>query len=248
MEKANEPALVSVIAAVRGERRGALDWIRFGERYALLVVWAVVIVVFGFILPETFLSWATFSTIFGSQAVLVVLTLGLIIPLTSGDFDVSIASVLTFSAMLVAVLNAQQGWPIVPVMLICLAMGAVVGLINAFFIIFFRIHSLIVTLGTGTFINGVVLWVSSSMTITGISPTLIEWVIVRRVFDISLAFYYALAFGALLWYIFEYTAMIDPQGLKRPGMMVVAPRKAAANAGNMKVSPDSGSAAPIVPT
>ena len=62
--------------------------------------------------PDTFLSWANFSTIFGSQAVLVVVTLGLIIPLTAGDYDLSIAGMLTLSSMMIAVLNVYHGWPI----------------------------------------------------------------------------------------------------------------------------------------
>src|SRR5919109_2403853 len=38
-----------------------------------------------------------------------------------------------------------------------------------------------------------------------------------------------------------------PQGLKRPGVMVVAPRNAPANAGSKKSAPEEGSAPPIVP-
>ena len=38
----------------------------------------------------------------------------------------------------------------------------------------FRIHSLIVTLGTGTFLHGFTLWMSDSMTISGMSQTLIN--------------------------------------------------------------------------
>ena len=48
------------------------------ERFALLGAWALVIVVFGILRPDTFLTSANFSTIFGSQAVLVVLTLALL--------------------------------------------------------------------------------------------------------------------------------------------------------------------------
>ena len=80
-------------------------WIDRGERYGLLVAWLAVIIVFGILRPTTFLSWMNFSTIFGSQAVLVVLTLGLIIPLTAGDYDLSIAGNLTLSSMTIAVLN-----------------------------------------------------------------------------------------------------------------------------------------------
>jgi hypothetical protein len=45
------------------------------ERFGLLIAWAALIVVFGTVRPEAFLSWANFATILGSQAVLVVATL-----------------------------------------------------------------------------------------------------------------------------------------------------------------------------
>ena len=183
-----------------------IDWLLVLEKYALILAWIALIVVFAFVAPSSFLQWPTFSSIiFGSQAVLVVLTLGLIIPLTAGDFDVSVAAVLTFSAMILAVLNAKMGLPLWQAVLACLAMGLIVGFLNAFFIIFFRIHSLIVTLGTASVIQGLILWISSSQTLSGVSPGLIDWVIVNRLFDIPLAFYYAMALGVIIWYVFEFT-------------------------------------------
>ena len=183
-----------------------IDWLLVLEKYALILAWIALIVVFAFVAPSSFLQWPTFSSIiFGSQAVLVVLTLGLIIPLTAGDFDVSVAAVLTFSAMILAVLNAKMGLPLWQAVLACLAMGLIVGFLNAFFVIFFRIHSLIVTLGTASVIQGLILWISSSQTLSGVSPGLIDWVIVNRLFDIPLAFYYAMALGVIIWYVFEFT-------------------------------------------
>jgi len=97
------------------------------ERYGLIVAWLLIIVVFGYLKPQTFLTWPNFSTIFGSQAVLVVITLGLIIPLTANDFDVSIAYVMTLSSMLIAVLNVQLGVPIGWAILVALGVGLLVG-------------------------------------------------------------------------------------------------------------------------
>ena len=45
--------------------------------------------------PDTFLTTANFSTIFGSQAILVVLTLALLVPLTAGDYDLSVAATMS---------------------------------------------------------------------------------------------------------------------------------------------------------
>lgn len=187
------------------KRKLTLDMKTEMERFALIAAWLLLIVIFGILMPDSFLSWRNFSTMFGSQAVLVVLTLGLIIPLTSGDFDLSGASTLTLSSMVIGVFNAQMHWPIVPVFLMALAVGAIVGALNAFFVLYFRIHSLIVTLGIGTFVNGVILWMSGSQTISGVSMDLVSWVILYRLFGIPLAFYYALALAALIWYVFEYT-------------------------------------------
>ena len=82
------------------------------ERLGLVVVWLAVIAIFGALRPETFLTWSNFSSIFGSEAVLVIVTLGLIIPLTAGDFDLSIAQTLTFVSMLTALLSARMGIPL----------------------------------------------------------------------------------------------------------------------------------------
>jgi ribose transport system permease protein len=177
------------------------------EAFALLGATVVLGAVFGVLEPASFLSWANISTMLGSQAVLVVLGLTLIIPLTAGDFDLSIASTLTLSAMMLAVLNAQMGWSIFAAMGLALLAGAAVGVVNAAFILYFRIPSLIVTLGTGTFINGLVLWISDSNTISGIDGRLVDWVVVRRVFGIPLAFYDALLLCVVIWYVFGYTSM-----------------------------------------
>lgn len=188
------------------DREARQAWIDRGEKYGLIIAWLVVIAIFGALRPDTFLSWANFSTIFGSQAVLVVVTLGLIIPLTAGDYDLSIASVLTMSSLLTAVLNVNHGWPIAAAVAAALLAGLAVGVANAAIILYFRIHSLIVTLGMGTFIHGVTLWFSNSQTISGIDMALIRAVIITRVFGIPLAFYYALATALVIWYVFSYTA------------------------------------------
>jgi ribose transport system permease protein len=176
------------------------------ERFGLVIVWLAVIALFGAMRPETFLTWSNFSSIFGSEAVLVIVTLGLIIPLTAGDFDLSIAQTLTFVSMLTAILSARMGVPIGYIIPIALAAGALVGLINGAITLYFRVHSLIVTLGVGTFLHGVTLWISDSQTISGVARVLMQYVIIQRVFGIPLSFYYAIVLAALVWYVLSYTA------------------------------------------
>ena len=200
----NAQPAATISAPDRRQRR--FNWVRILEAYALVVALLLLGAVFGMLRPEAFLSWGNISTMLGSQAVLVVLTMSLLIPLTAGDFDLSVASMLTLSAMILAVLNAQAGVSLPIAILAAMAAGVIGGVINAFFILYFRIPSLIVTLGTGTFMNGLVLWMSGSMTVSGLADALTEWMVVRRIFGIPLAFYYALILTAVLWYFFDYTS------------------------------------------
>ena len=157
------------------------------ERYALLAAWGVTCLVFGILRPDTFLTTSNFTTIFGSQAILVVLTLALIVPLTAGDYDLSVAATLTLSCMTLAILNVNHGWPIGAAVIAALGVGLLVGVVNGALIVLLQIDSLIATLGTSTFIAGVVLWASDSQTISGVSDGLINLVVVNRFLGIPLS-------------------------------------------------------------
>ena len=175
------------------------------ERYALLAVWGITIVIFGILRPDTFLTTSNFTTIFGSQAILVVLTLALLVPLTAGDYDLSVAATMGLSSMTLAILNVNHGWSIWLAVLAALAVGLAVGLINGALVVLLDIDSLIATLGTSTFIAGVILWISNSQTISGISDSLINIVVVDQWLGIPLEFYYGIALGLVMLYVFEFT-------------------------------------------
>jgi ribose transport system permease protein len=177
---------------------------RIVERYALLAAWGLTCVIFGILRPDTFLTTSNFTTIFGSQAILVVLTLALLVPLTAGDYDLSVAATMGLSAMTLAILNVNHGWSIWTAILAALAVGLLVGLINGALVILLDIDSLIATLGTSTFIAGIILWMSNSQTISGISDSLINIVVVNRFLGIPLEFYYGIALGLVMLYVFEF--------------------------------------------
>ncbi len=176
------------------------------ERFALLGVWAAVIAAFSGALPGSFLSWTNFAVMFSSQAPAALLALALIVPLTAGDYDLSVGATVTLSSMLIGVLNVWHGIPIGWVIAIAFLAAAAVGAINSVFIVYFRIPSLVVTLGMASLISGIVQWLSNSSTISGISPWLVDVAVGGQLFGITYAFYYALAVAAALWYLFEFTA------------------------------------------
>lgn len=177
------------------------------QRLSIPICWVIVIAVFGFLRPETFMTSDTFSSIFGSQAVLALLTMAVLIVIRSGDYDLSVASNLTLSAMLVAVLNVRSGTSIVVAIGVALAVGVIIGAVNGFLCVVIGMDSFIATLGVGTFVQGIVLWVSHSTSYSGVDETLTDWTVGKTTFGISVEFYYALLLCAVLWYAFEYTGL-----------------------------------------
>ncbi|MFT5046683.1 MAG: ribose transport system permease protein [Porticoccaceae bacterium] len=205
--KALESKLNSVEATIESSRADEWNWKDWFERYGLLLAWGAMILVLGSVKPEQMFAWNSYASMFGSNAMIVALTLALLLPLTTGDYDLSVASVMGLSSMLIAVLNVKLGWSISAAILAALIAGGIVGAVNALFVLYFGIHSLIVTLGTGYFINGIILWISNSATIAGISMDLVQGVILTRVFGIPVGFYYALILAAIIWYVFQHTSL-----------------------------------------
>jgi ribose transport system permease protein len=128
----------------------------------------------------------------------------LLVPLTAGDYDLSVAAILTMSSMTVAVLNVQQGFPIGWAVVAAVGVGIVAGVVNGGLIVVLGLDAFIVTLGTATVLSGLTLWISASNTIGNIGQTLINVVIVDRFLGVPLEFYYGLALAVLFWYAFEH--------------------------------------------
>ncbi|HXD66363.1 MAG TPA: ABC transporter permease [Solirubrobacteraceae bacterium] len=180
--------------------------IELGERYGILVLWALVIIVFSILRPDTFATSSNFETIFGTQAVQLVITLGLIVSLTAGEFDLSVASVMGFGATMVALLNVNDHWSLIPAIIVTLLVGLLIGSVNAYLVVRIGVSSLIVTLGMGTLISGIGFGISHSVTIGGISPNLLT-AMQTTVFGLPIAFYIGLFICIVLWYVLGYTPL-----------------------------------------
>jgi ribose transport system permease protein len=179
--------------------------LRFSYRFGILIAWFVVIVVFSALRPSTFFTTANFQTIFGSQAVLLLLTLGLLLSLTAGEFDLSFAGVMSVSLILVGYLNVLHHWPIGLAVLVAMASGLVVGAVNSFLVIVVGVESIVATLGTGTILLGVGVGINN-LTIGGISNGLVT-AARYQILGIPTAFYYGLGLTVLLWYVYSFTPL-----------------------------------------
>lgn len=180
------------------------DLRQFVERYALIGIWFILIVVFSSLLPDTFFTTRNFRIIFGSQTVLLVLTLGLIIALAVSEYDLSVGAVLSFAFQTTVILNVVVGLPIGLAVLIVLLAAIVFGALNALIIVLFGVHSIIATLASSTLLTGIIQLISDNKIITGVSSNLLA-VTNTRFLGLPLLSFYGLAFCFFVWYVLQHT-------------------------------------------
>ena len=132
------------------------------SKYALVLVWAAMALVYYILMPHSFGSIGAVRAIFGGQPVLVFLAMSALITLLVAEFDLSVASIMGLAATIVPVLAGLHGVNIWVACLIALAACMVAGAINAFFVVYLDVSSFVVTLGTGTLLIGLSQWISSS--------------------------------------------------------------------------------------
>ena len=108
---------------------------------------SVIFLVFALATPDTFLSHSAISSILNSQAVPGILAIGITLLMISGEFDLSVGSILGVSslAFLYATVN---GVPVLLATAIGLIVGCLLGLINGLLLVSTGIPSFIITLGT----------------------------------------------------------------------------------------------------
>ncbi|MGK2939120.1 MAG: ABC transporter permease [Solirubrobacteraceae bacterium] len=169
---------------------------------------ALVALVVGFSLaePDTFATVANFKTIANTQAVLVIIAVGVTVVLVTGEFDLSFPAVVGFSGSVMASLTSASHWSAGTALALTFVAALAIGLLNALFVVRFRVNSLIATLGMGTFIGGLAVAIAGNATI-GNLPSGLTGAVTRSVGGIQMPVFVALAFVVALWYVLEQTPL-----------------------------------------
>ena len=114
---------------------------------------------------EAFLSAANLTLISGQAGILLLASLGATLVIIAGSVDLSVGSIaLLTGAVLASLINAGIGSPVV-VLLIAVAVGAAIGLLNGVVFAYGRVPSFIATLGTLSLFAGIGLTILQGSTI-----------------------------------------------------------------------------------
>lgn len=137
------------------------------EPYALLIALGVVVLFFSVATNAsgTFPTSANFQIVTGNQAVLALVALAAVIPLVTGQFDLSVGAVAGICSIACAAVASKHGFPLVPAIAVGIALGALIGLANGLLVAYLGLNSLITTLGTATILAGLTTWYTSGLAI-----------------------------------------------------------------------------------
>jgi len=175
--------------------------------YGLLGLTAAIYLLFALLLPSTFPTATNIKAILTNQSIPALLALGATIPIVTGRFDLSIGYGIGLAHVMAMWLIVEQGtpWPIV--LLLVLAGGVVVGLVNGLLVEFAQIDSFIATLGTGSILYAITGWVTGGARIVpGIHglPLAFTDLTNSSLLGLPVTFWYVIALVIVLWLCLEH--------------------------------------------
>jgi ribose transport system permease protein len=172
-----------------------------------IYVFALVIIVFGIWSPAVFLRVETFTSILDQQAIAAIVTIGLLVALAAGQFDLSFGYTLGLSNVIYAWFLLHSSMPLGFKVLIVVMIGAGIGLVNGLVVVGWRLDSFIATLATGSIIEGMQILISGNQSIvpTQLGPL---YRLTGTVFGkITYPVVYLIVISLIVWYVFEFTPL-----------------------------------------
>jgi ribose transport system permease protein len=175
------------------------------ERSGLILLLVVVIIVFGFLRPETFATAANWRSIANTQPVLAVAAMALIVPLIAGRFDVSVGANLGLCAIATAAAMSRYGLPLEVAIVIGVGIGALIGLFNGYIVAYLGVNSIIGTLGVSTILGGLVNGYTGGIPISDKLSPLLTNISIQTVAGVPVLFILMIVIGAATWFLLTQT-------------------------------------------
>jgi len=116
------------------------------REYGMLLCLAAIMLFFQVVTDGTLMQPLNLTNLVLQNSYIVIMALGMLLVIVAGHIDLSVGSVSGFIGALAAVLMVQYDWPVVPSVLLCIAVGALVGSLQGWFVAYAHVPSFIVTL------------------------------------------------------------------------------------------------------
>lgn len=135
------------------------------RQYTMFIALISIMLIFS-LMSDAFLTPRNLSTLLLQTAHIAILACGVVLVIVAGHIDLSIGAVVGFTGAIAAILMGKMGVGIIPAVLITLAVGAIIGLWQGYWVAYQDVPAFIVTLAGMMVFNGLLLGITNGETIS----------------------------------------------------------------------------------
>jgi ribose transport system permease protein len=173
-------------------------------RFSGLFLWALFIVIFALWVPDTFLTKGTGQSIAETQAVTGLAALGVVCAMAAGAFDLSFAGVLGLSSTIGSSLMARSDVAPALAIVVCLALGLGVGLVNGLLVTKLHVPSVVATLGMSSLLLAADNKITNGEYIDGVPPSFGD-LAAHRPLGVPIAAIFLFVAALAVWALLEHS-------------------------------------------
>ncbi|WP_411733218.1 ABC transporter permease [Paeniglutamicibacter sp.] len=141
-----------------------------GQEIVLIGIIAVLWVALGLFTPA-FLTSGSILPLLVAVAPIALMGVGMTFVIITAGIDVSVGAMVMVSAVVTAQAMVATGIPLIPAVLLSVAVGSLLGLLNGWLVSYGKIHAIIITFGTANLFQFVGLRFFGSSTVNGVPGT-----------------------------------------------------------------------------
>jgi putative multiple sugar transport system permease protein len=140
----------------------------FGDelrQYSMLIALVVITIIFNITSHGRMITPSNFQNLISGNTYVLILAIGMLMVIVIGQIDLSVGSVAGFTGMVMAITARDLGLPWWIALLLSLAIGAIIGAWQGFWLAKLGIPGFITTLGGMMIFRGGVIWISKSISV-----------------------------------------------------------------------------------
>lgn len=190
------------ITAVVRDRPSPLQWVWQGSTIIALALLVILFTISG---NGVFLTAGNMTNILNQVAILAIIAVAQTFVMVVGDFDLSVGTTATLSGASAAALMIA-GVPVPLAIILALAVGTLVGVINGILVAYLNLSAFVATLATMTTVGGFALIVTGGTTLYG-WPEQFGFVGQARLNGMPFPVIYAIVIALIAWAILRFTTI-----------------------------------------
>ena len=143
------------------------------HKYTMIIALIALVIFFNIASGGKMITPSNFQNLLSGNAYVLILAIGMLMVIVIGHIDLSVGSVAGFCGMVMAIAFQKWNFPWWAAVLLALAIGALVGAWNGFWVAKMGIPGFITTLGSTMIFRGAVIWISHSISVP--APSELKW-------------------------------------------------------------------------